>query len=50
MDTWNRLTAVRGRRDWKGLAREHICIYVKPIDRDNVVKAGRGEGQGQDRG
>ena len=47
MDTWNRLTNLRvGGGDQKGLAKNHICIYVKPMDTDsNVVKA-RGGGAG----
>ena len=39
MDTWNRLTAVRGEQGWgtgwkdvKGLAKEHIYIYIYIYD------------------
>ena len=41
----NRLTAVgrRGWGDWKNLAKEHMCVYAKPMDTDSsVVQAGVG--------
>ena len=41
-----KLTDLRGEGsegDWKRLAKEHICIYAKPMDTDNdAVKAGAG--------
>lgn len=45
MSTWKRLTDVRGkagRGHWKGLAKEHVCIYGHPRDTaNNMVKAER---------
>ena len=51
-----KLTDLRGEGsegDWKRLAKEHICIYAKPMDTDNnILKAGGGGlgGGGQRRG
>ena len=40
-----KLTDLRGEGsegDWKRLAKEHICIYAKPMDTDNNVAKTRG--------
>ena len=36
-----------GAGDWKRLAKEHICIYAKPMDIDNTVVKLGGGGAGQ---
>ena len=58
MDTWNRLTDLRGQvgggGDWKRLAKEHICVYARPMDTDNKVVKAVGawveEGKGEENG
>ena len=49
MDKWNRLTDLRGTgaerwEDWKRLAQEHIRMWAKPMDTDNIAKV-RGGGK-----
>ena len=43
--TWNRLPALRGKTS-RGTAREHLCVYTKPINTDHVVKTRVGGGLG----
>ena len=52
-----KLTDLRGEGsegDWKRLAKEHICVYARPMDTDNKVVKAVGawveEGKGEENG
>ena len=48
MEQTDRSWRGEGWKDWKRLAKEHICIYAEPMDTDNsVVKAREGAKVGQ---